>query len=403
MAPVLGTAHPTGYPSYVLLGWLASLLLAPVGEPALRMNLLSAILLGVAAGLTVVLVRRLTGRTPVAVAAGVLLALTPIPWRVGSFADPHMLHLALVAGLLVLLVGLGGAGPERPGGRRPLARRRGRALRRRAGQPGAHPPARPRDRPLHPGGRAAGLAPPSPAWTMRPAPSSVSRRSLYLELPIRAAMGAPLVYGHPDTWDGFWYVVLGAQFTRRDDRTLHGPRGQGRRAGPGCDRPVRPARRAHPGRLPDRGRPPTAVRPPHGDVARHHLLVRGFVHERRHRALLPGPDPHRHQLARDRGRGAARRGRRAAARAARRRGEARDRAAPGGQRHRRRRACRARRHRRPGDAARWWTSRPTRAPRTGAAGRSGSWSRTRSSSRGGDTRRPSGTASSSSASGRTSG
>jgi hypothetical protein len=36
--------------------------------------------------------------------------------------------------------------------------------------------------------------------------------ALYLELPIRAAMGAPLVYGHPDTWDGFWYVVLGEQF-----------------------------------------------------------------------------------------------------------------------------------------------------------------------------------------------
>jgi len=36
--------------------------------------------------------------------------------------------------------------------------------------------------------------------------------ALYLELPIRAAMDAPLVYGHPDTWDGFWYVVLGEQF-----------------------------------------------------------------------------------------------------------------------------------------------------------------------------------------------
>ena len=26
-------------------------------------------------------------------------------------------------------------------------------------------------------------------------------------------MGAPLVYGHPDTWAGFWYVALGLQFT----------------------------------------------------------------------------------------------------------------------------------------------------------------------------------------------
>ena len=35
---------------------------------------------------------------------------------------------------------------------------------------------------------------------------------LFLELPIRAAMHAPLVYAHPDTWSGFWYVVLGQQF-----------------------------------------------------------------------------------------------------------------------------------------------------------------------------------------------
>ena len=36
--------------------------------------------------------------------------------------------------------------------------------------------------------------------------------ALYLELPIRAAMGAPLVYGRPDTLDGFLYVVSAEQF-----------------------------------------------------------------------------------------------------------------------------------------------------------------------------------------------
>ena len=39
---------------------------------------------------------------------------------------------------------------------------------------------------------------------------------VYLELPLRAGpiagLRAPLVYGRPDTWDGFWYVVLGEQF-----------------------------------------------------------------------------------------------------------------------------------------------------------------------------------------------
>jgi len=36
---------------------------------------------------------------------------------------------------------------------------------------------------------------------------------VYLELPLRAGpFRAPLVYGQPDTWDGFWYVVLAEQF-----------------------------------------------------------------------------------------------------------------------------------------------------------------------------------------------
>jgi len=211
VAPVLGTAHPTGYPSYILLGWVASLLLAPFGEPALRMNLLSAITLGAAAGLTVVLVRGLTRRTLVAGAAGLLLALTPIPWRVGSFADPHMLHLALVAALLVLLAGW--------------------ESRTRGGRPNA-------DRWLVAAAATYGVALGNQGLTVLLAPGiglfvlavepRVWRRSaqlgrcvaallgvaavLYLELPIRAAMGAPLVYGHPDTWGGFWYVVLGLQF-----------------------------------------------------------------------------------------------------------------------------------------------------------------------------------------------
>ena len=47
VAPLLGTAHPTGFPTYVLLGWLASVVLQPFGEPAFRMNLLSGLCLAV--------------------------------------------------------------------------------------------------------------------------------------------------------------------------------------------------------------------------------------------------------------------------------------------------------------------------------------------------------------------
>jgi hypothetical protein len=185
VGPLLGTAHPTGYPGYLLLGWLASLALAPLGEPAFRMNLLSAGLVGAAAGLVVVLVRELAGRTIIAAAAGLLLALTPIVWRIGSFADPHALHLALLAALLALL-----AGWER---------------RRRAGSRGA-------DRWL----AAAALEPGilrRPRFVVGCAGLLVgTTAALYLQLPIRAAAGAPLVYGRPDTWEGFWYVVLAEQF-----------------------------------------------------------------------------------------------------------------------------------------------------------------------------------------------
>ncbi len=209
--PLLGTAHPTGYPTYVVLGWLTSLVLAPLGEPAFRMNLLSAALLALAAALVVVLVRRLAGRTSVAIGAGLLFALTPIPWRMGAFADPHTLHLALIALLLAILVGW--------------------EERRRAGVASA-------DRWLVGAAVLYGvmlgnhtltvlLAPGIALFVLAVEPRIVFRlrfvglcaaallgtlAALYLELPIRAAMGAPLVYGRPDTLDGFLYVVSAEQF-----------------------------------------------------------------------------------------------------------------------------------------------------------------------------------------------
>ena len=74
VGPLLGTAHPTGFPTYVLLGWLASVVLQPLGEPAFRMNLLSAFCLAAAAGLTVDLVRALTRSVALGVLAGLGLA-----------------------------------------------------------------------------------------------------------------------------------------------------------------------------------------------------------------------------------------------------------------------------------------------------------------------------------------
>ena len=54
--------------------------------------------------MTVDLVRALTGSAVDRVAAGIAMALTPIAWAIGTHAEAHTLHLALVAVLLWLLV-----------------------------------------------------------------------------------------------------------------------------------------------------------------------------------------------------------------------------------------------------------------------------------------------------------
>ena len=210
--PILGTAHPTGYPTYVLLGFLANILLTPIGEPAFRITVLSLLAIATAAGLTVALVRRLTGSTIIGIGAGIGLGLTPVVWANATRADPHPVYLAFVAILLLLLVTW--------------------EQKRRDGAADA-------DRWLVGAalvfGLAAGthsltllLAIPIGLYVLATEPRIVLRPGLvamcalvlvgsvvlvYLELPLRAGvLRAPLVYAHPETWDGFWYVALAEQF-----------------------------------------------------------------------------------------------------------------------------------------------------------------------------------------------
>ena len=210
--PIMGTAHPTGYPTYVLLGFAANLLLAPLGEEAFRINVLSLLCVAVAAAATVRLVARLTGVVPVAMAAGLGVALATYTWRLATHADPHTLHLALVAILLVFLVRWEGA----------LRAREGTADRWLVGAAVVY-------------GLSVGnhsltllLALPvglyvlsvQPRILLRPRFLAVCTLALvgtivavYLELPLRAGpFRAPLVYAKPDTWDGFWYIALAEQF-----------------------------------------------------------------------------------------------------------------------------------------------------------------------------------------------
>ena len=216
VAPLLGTAHPTGYPTYVILGWLANLVLSPFGEPAFRMNLFAGLSVGVAAAVTTDLARTLTRSTPLGILAGLGLALTPIVWAIGTRADAHALHHAFVAILLRLLVGWEDA--------------RARALDVADQRADRWLVAAAVVFALSVGNHSLTLllAIPVGLYVLAVEPGILRRPRLiatclaalvgtlvivFLELPLRAGpFRAPLVFGQPETWDGFWYIVLGQQF-----------------------------------------------------------------------------------------------------------------------------------------------------------------------------------------------
>jgi hypothetical protein len=105
----MGIAHPTGYPLYVLLGWLFSRL--PVGSVAWRVNLTSVCAAAATIGLVFALLWRLwdSNRTPAwarAVGSGLAaltLALASAFWSQAVVAEVYALNTLLVA-LLVWLV-----------------------------------------------------------------------------------------------------------------------------------------------------------------------------------------------------------------------------------------------------------------------------------------------------------
>ena len=212
VGPVLGIAHPTGYPAYTLVSWLASIVFTPFGNPAFRVDLLSALLGSGAAALAALAVVLLTRRPVLGLAAGLALAVSPLGWEIGLAADPHALHLFLAALLLVLLIRWQQrcrADPERAG-RWLLAASLvfGLAL-------GNH-------------ALTLLLAPGIGVFVLVVDPRILVRRwrlalgciaaivgttvLIYLYIPLRASMNPPLNYAHPVTWDRFKYLVLGEQF-----------------------------------------------------------------------------------------------------------------------------------------------------------------------------------------------
>lgn len=93
-AAVAGVAHPTGYPLYTMLGWLMVHLI-PIGSPAYRVNLLSAL----AAAATVWVLTRLAARllrSPSAGwCAGIVFGLSRTFWSQAVVAEVYTLHVLL--------------------------------------------------------------------------------------------------------------------------------------------------------------------------------------------------------------------------------------------------------------------------------------------------------------------
>ncbi|MDQ5824349.1 MAG: DUF2723 domain-containing protein [Chloroflexota bacterium] len=100
----LAVAHPTGYPLYLLAGraWIT---LFPLGDPAYRMNFLSAVFAALAVWVLYALVRHVTGSSVAGVCSAALYAVLPIPWSQASVAEVNSLHTLLV-GLSLLAVAL---------------------------------------------------------------------------------------------------------------------------------------------------------------------------------------------------------------------------------------------------------------------------------------------------------
>jgi hypothetical protein len=111
-----GLSHPTGYPLYLLLGWLWSHGLEALGlaSPARAMTLLSALFGALAVGLTYLLTVTLIAQSRAgeraarpaeriaAFVAALTFAWTPTLWSQAVITEVYTLHAALVAALLWL-------------------------------------------------------------------------------------------------------------------------------------------------------------------------------------------------------------------------------------------------------------------------------------------------------------
>lgn len=100
--PLLGTGHPTGYPTFILLGKLFTFL--PVGDVAYRVNLMAAVFGGISVALLFLVAREAGARLLPAAGAALLAAFSATFWSQATMAEVYTMHAAFLLGITYLLL-----------------------------------------------------------------------------------------------------------------------------------------------------------------------------------------------------------------------------------------------------------------------------------------------------------
>ncbi len=98
----LGITHPTGYPTYTMIGHLFTYL--PIGDPAYRINLFSAVMGGAAILTLYALALRLTGSILGAGLGALAFAVGDTFWSQAIIAEVYTLNVLFICSVLLLLV-----------------------------------------------------------------------------------------------------------------------------------------------------------------------------------------------------------------------------------------------------------------------------------------------------------
>jgi hypothetical protein len=209
-AITLGVPHPTGYPLFIALGHLWASFVGAIagGDPAWRLNLLTALFAAGAVATVAAVGRRLTGRASAGWLAAGVLAFSPGFWAQANVVEVYALHVLFAASLLWLWLGFEQAADSGDDPRRSL-----RALAFVTGLSFTH----------H---LMTVLVLPTVAysvlrhrrswWSAREAgvlcALGLAPLLLYVYLPIVASSDPLVNWGNPESLSALWHHVSGAQY-----------------------------------------------------------------------------------------------------------------------------------------------------------------------------------------------